>query len=223
MFNNEQAAYLERLLSPLGEARAKNASGILSEKFDDLNYLLHVDSYVVKELVNPDNKTSEYLRLIAAMTSRRITDKFKNGKKYLQNELTEYIVGLFFGLTVETTYIIMLDENDKLISSEYLGDGTVNSSGFLPRKLLDVALRKNAKRVILAHNHPCGNAAASNNDIVVTDIAKTVLRDAGIELVAHYIVSGFDIEDCIDAIKPSVPNPSEHFGNSRNGDLKKFD
>ena len=83
MFNNEQAAYLERLLSPLGETRAKNAAGILSEKFDDLNYLLHVDSYVIKELVNADNKTSEYLRLIAAMTSRRITDKFKNGKKYL--------------------------------------------------------------------------------------------------------------------------------------------
>ena len=199
MFNNGLKDYLEHLLSfksggaPLSEAER------ISDAFDNLNYLLHTDEFAVRDMTGCDESTADYLRLIAALTSRRITDKFKNGKKYLQNELKEYIVGLFFGSTVENVYLIMFDAEGRLISSEHLGDGTVNSSGFLPRKMLDVALRKRAKSVILAHNHPCGNPDASKNDIATSFIAKSVLLDARVELLHHYIVSGFDIIDCLES------------------------
>ncbi len=225
MLNSESREYLSRLLSFTGDKKSKESSELLSEKFDSLNYLLHVDDYTLKNVTNNDSKSADYLRLVAALTSRRITDKFKNGKKYSQKEIEEYIVGLFFGLSVETVYIIMIDENGRIISAEHLGDGTVNASGFLPRKLLDVVLRKNAKSVILAHNHPCGTTAPSDNDIMVTNIADYVLGDAGVELLHHYIISGFDISDCINATEADVRDVSEFLDVSTNnlGKKKKTD
>lgn len=221
MFNSESREYLSRLLSFAGSKKAEESTRLLSENYDSLNYLLHIDGYTIKDITNNDVVNADYLRLVAALTSRRITDKFKNGKKYLQKELEEYIVGLFFGLTVETVYVIMLDENEKLISAEHLGDGTVNASGFLPRKLLDVALRKNAKSVILAHNHPCGATSPSNNDVMVTNVADYILDDSGIKLLHHYIVSGFEISDCMGATVADVRDADEFLDVASSGRGKK--
>ncbi len=88
-----------------------------------------------------------------------------------------------------------------MISTDLITEGTVNSSAFLPRKMADIALRKKAASVILAHNHPSGNLMPSDNDIAVTLLAESVLRDAKVKLDAHYITVGFDIKDCLKEIK----------------------
>ena len=90
------------------------------------------------------------------------------------------------------------DKGGKLISADLLSEGTINSSAFLPRKMLDFALRRKAKSVIIAHNHPSGNPLPSENDIVVTLLAKEILNDAQIELSAHYISVGFSIYNCLE-------------------------
>ena len=87
--------------------------------------------------------------------------------------------------------MLVLDGAGKLLSLEFIGDGTVNSSGVLPRKMLEILLSdKRSKRAILAHNHPGGFAKASVEDLDVTEKVSSLFRSADRELVCHYVIAG---------------------------------
>lgn len=128
------------------------------------------------------------IKLIAYVNSRRVTDSFRYGEEHTELELRELIGALFLGASVETVYLILLDEKGRVTSAEYIGEGTVSTSDVYPRKLLECAVKKKAKSVILAHNHPKGNASASKDDIITTGRLLGVFASAGIRLVAHYVV-----------------------------------
>lgn len=207
--DKKQYDYLKDLLSYV-TANYEDEVNKIYNNCDDLNHLFHLDEYYIKSFGCKD-QVAEFVRLVAALNSRRNTDKFKIGKKYLQKDIENYICALFFGYSVETIFMLMFDKDEKFIGCECLGDGTVNSSGFLPRKMIDVAMRKNCTSVVLAHNHPLGVTSPSGNDIVTTSLTKSVLTDAGIKLLAHYIVSGSQIADCLPSMTEHYEEPSKVF------------
>ena len=195
MLENEYCEYLKDLFSFASKNSESEAQNICS-RYPDFCNLLHVDRFAISESVNLSENSKEILALTAALTSRRITDNFKIGKYYLQNQIEELIIGLFFGCTVETVYALFLDEKERLVSIDYLGEGTVNSSSVPPRKIVEIGTRCKAKYAILAHNHPCGTAKPSNQDMSSSTFVASVLSNAGMKLFGHYIVSGFEICDC---------------------------
>ena len=197
MLDYDYREYLEKLLCFVKSKDSGSAAENLVSKFDTLECLLQIDRFLLSDTLCGNDEIAFYIRLISALTSRRITDKYKNGKKYSQKELEDYMVGMFFGADVETAFVLLFDDEGRLISTDSLGDGTVNASGFLPRKLIDIAVRGGAKSVIIAHNHPRGATSPSRSDILTTCVAKSVLKNADIKLKSHYIVAGFDIDDCI--------------------------
>ena len=83
-------------------------------------------------------------------------------------------------------------------------EGTVDSANVSRRKVMEEAMRINATRVILAHNHPRGVAVPSSEDLFMTREIGKLFEKVGIELVDHIIVadddyvsmaaSGFDIK-----------------------------
>ncbi len=197
---NEQSRWLKELLSSSGSKDPSGDTKALFKRSGKLSYILQLDEYTMTKFGDCSEESAYFIRLTAALTSRRITDRFKFGKRYSRKDIEEYICGLLLGASVETIYMLMFDESDRFIASEYIGEGTVNSSGVMPRKLIDLAVRKNSKRIILAHNHPCGSANPSIEDLSVTTLISKSLKNAEIELLAHYVISGFDINDCIEIL-----------------------
>ena len=53
-----------------------------------------------------------------------------------------------------------------------------------------MALRYQAKYVVLAHNHPGGTLRPSSADVQLTDQLRAVLRAVGITVLDHVIVAG---------------------------------
>ncbi len=92
----------------------------------------------------------------------------------------------------ETVYLLLMDENGYLIEACKVGEGVANSAVFLPRRLLEIALLKNAKKALLAHTHPNGVALPSYSDNMTTREIATLFSDVGIELVEHLIVTETD-------------------------------
>lgn len=168
---------------------AERASAALSQKYGTLCVL---SSSTLDELAATDgmnNQSALSLKLLGYIRSRSVTDNFKLGRVHTEEEIREYLTALFLGLSVETVYCLSLDERGRVVASDYLGEGTVNSSEIYPRRVLECASRNRARSVILAHNHPKGTADASAEDKSATEYIKCVLRDAGINLRAHYLVS----------------------------------
>jgi DNA repair protein RadC len=64
--------------------------------------------------------------------------------------------------------------------------------------VVKLALSKNAAAVIVAHNHPSGNAEPSKSDIAITRSLKTALNLMEIRLLDHFVVGRGDVTSLAD-------------------------
>lgn len=104
-------------------------------------------------------------------------------------KMGKYCVAHFAGRVTEFVYLICLDNSSRVISCDFLVEGTVNTANISIRKITDFVVRYKASHVILTHNHPSGFAIPSNNDVVTTVDVKNSLKQLGIELLDHIIVA----------------------------------
>ena len=129
-----------------------------------------------------------------SLRSRAGADSFKLGRKHTDGEIVSLFKSLFFSLPNETVYLLLLDEKGRVRSCEFVCEGTVNASSILPRKLLELMIKKNCRDAILAHNHPYGYARPSAEDVDTTARIASLLKSADRRLLAHYIIA--DNEYC---------------------------
>ena len=85
--------------------------------------------------------------------------------------------------------LLTLDGANQLIKNHVVTIGTLNSSLVHPREVFALALEDRAAAIIIAHNHPSGNLAISEQDRKVTDIIKNAGEIMNIPLVDHIIVT----------------------------------
>lgn len=84
---------------------------------------------------------------------------------------------------------LTLDGANRLIAKRVISIGTLTSSLVHPREVFAEAITDRAASIIVAHNHPSGNLAASEADRAVTERLREVGELLGITLLDHLIVS----------------------------------
>lgn len=84
---------------------------------------------------------------------------------------------------------IYLNAHHKVIHDEVISIGTVNTNIIHPREVFKPALEYSAAAVILVHNHPSGEAAASPADVEVTEQLVAAGKLLGISLLDHVVVT----------------------------------
>jgi DNA repair protein RadC len=85
--------------------------------------------------------------------------------------------------------VLFLTSQHRLIRSERLFRGTVNSSHVHVRIIARKALELSAAAVILAHNHPSGIAEPSSADRGITTRIKDALEVFDIDVLDHFVVT----------------------------------
>jgi DNA repair protein RadC len=84
---------------------------------------------------------------------------------------------------------IMLTIKNDLIGVETVSIGCIHSTVITPRDVFKSAILANAVSIVLCHNHPSGDLAPSDNDLVLT---KTLIKAGellGIKVLDHIVVS----------------------------------
>ncbi len=185
MDNGILAEILSRVFAD-GEEKARSLFG----KFGSLIGVFEADADSIAEALSGDLRAAVYIKLCAAAVSRRGCDTFKFGRRHTEQEICEYLKYLFFGLSYETVYLLSLDREGRITASDKVGEGTVNASNIIPRKVLDLARKRGAARVIVAHNHPGGYAKPSDDDTSATALLRSLLISSGVGLEDHYVVAG---------------------------------
>jgi DNA repair protein RadC len=196
--------YLERYLASCGIKDASGSAVKLLGRFVGLSSLYEVDFQGLKETAGEGAAVA--VRLMVALNKRRITDLVTMGKAYSVEEIERFVESLLFGAPVENVYMLMFDKSGRLIHTDLIGEGTVNGSAISPRQLLDSAVRRNAKSVIMAHNHPGGMAKPSEADFYMTTHMKCAFDTVGIKLAAHYVVADGEIINVLPFISDTVSN-----------------
>lgn len=88
----------------------------------------------------------------------------------------------------EIMKLIMINSKGKLIGENEISKGTVNASIITPREIFIEALLRQAVAIIALHNHPSGDPAPSNEDILLTRRIEEAGDIIGVKLLDHIII-----------------------------------
>jgi DNA repair protein RadC len=88
----------------------------------------------------------------------------------------------------EVFAVLFLDTKHRLIKAEEMARGTLSRAAVFPREIARRALELNAGAVILAHNHPSGDAEASFADQAVTRSIQAALELLEVTVLDHWVI-----------------------------------
>jgi DNA repair protein RadC len=119
--------------------------------------------------------------LIQGMEEKPVMDSPQAVRDYLALQLASQQREVFAAL--------WLDTRQRAIGFDVLFEGTLDQTSVYPREVVIKALQRQAAAVIVAHNHPSGDAKASQADIAITKHLKAALALVDVRLLDHVIVA----------------------------------
>jgi len=130
-------------------------------------------------------------RLAAAFAlGRRVLASSRPARPSLRSadRVHEQLAPELRGLSQETFHVLLLDGKHRLLRRQRVSEGTLTSSLVHPREVFGPAVREAAAAVIVAHNHPSGDAEPSAEDLAVTRRLIEAGRILGIPVLDHVVI-----------------------------------
>lgn len=190
---------LELLLFYALPRRDTNAiSHMLIQYFGSLRAVFDADISELKKVAGIGDSSALLIKLIPALRDRYSLYKVQKRVDFSSVErAADFFIDYYMTKTKEEVTALLLDNNGCLISFEKIHEGSVNSSDINPRRIAELALNKNAASIILAHNHPSGNAIPSDRDLLTTKSLMDVFSPIDLKVRAHLVVSGNQYTDIV--------------------------
>ncbi len=113
-------------------------------------------------------------------TKRRIIKSAKDVAELLMPELQSE--------KREIVKLLILNNKNAILKITDISLGGANFAYIEPRDVLAEAIKLQAPRIILVHNHPSGDASPSQGDYKVTDRIYEAAELMGIELLDHIVI-----------------------------------
>lgn len=138
-----------------------------------------------------DLPLTKALQIIAVgELGRRFFERKKNGSAVIRTarDAYEHVADMRM-LPKEHLRGLYLNAHYQLIHDEIISIGTVDANIVHPREVFRPALSSSAVAVVLAHNHPSGVLAPSEEDRIVTQQIYAAGKLIGIEVVDHIVVT----------------------------------
>lgn len=163
----------------------------LIKKFGSLSGVLEAGASELEKINGISHSTAMFLSSIPNISRYYLKDRWQD-KPIIKDSLVlgNYLCDLFAGEKNEAFYVISLDSRCRLIKTDLVYRGTINETPIYPRMIVEIVLKNNAAAIVMAHNHPGGNLAASEADILMTKTMVEVLTALSVKVIDHIIVSG---------------------------------
>ena len=172
----------------------------LLEHFGSFHAVLDAEVSELTEVAGVGESTALLLRLLRDMNRRYLMDAREKRPKLDNAEAAgRLFVPCFYGIREERVYAAFLDDELRLLHCRLLFEGGIDFAPVNVRKLVEAAIREQATGIVLAHNHPAGQAIPSLEDREATLQIRNALEAVQIRLLDHIIVSGeefISMEEC---------------------------
>ena len=138
-------------------------------------------AYVTHEPMTANQVLEKAAEILADMYAR-------NGELNSPEKAKQYLSYKLGGYEREVFAIMLLDSSHRLMAYQELFYGTIDSASVYPREVVKAVLEANAAAVILAHNHPSGNAEPSLTDKRITERLRDALALIDVRVIDHIVV-----------------------------------
>ncbi|WP_308149823.1 DNA repair protein RadC [Spiroplasma sp. AdecLV25b] len=136
--------------------------------------------------------TSKSLEILSCLELAKRIKTIQNQKKYSKIIWPEDVFNLvhayFQNLIQEHFYLLLLNNQNKLIHQNLLYKGTNDTLKIDAKDMLHLALIHKSNKVICIHNHPSGDSEPSLSDLHITEEIKSNFKILNITLLDHIII-----------------------------------
>ena len=130
------------------------------------------------------------LQAVLEMARRALEEKIKlTDALNSPQAVRDYLRLTLARLPHEVFVAVFLTAQNRVIVVEELFRGTLTQTSVYPREIVKRALAHNAASVILAHNHPSGEASPSAADRTLTKALAEALALIDVRVLDHFIVA----------------------------------
>jgi DNA repair protein RadC len=180
---------MELLLSFVIPRRdVKELAKNIIEKSDKLKKIFRTD---LTEIKGAGNEVQLYFDILRELYIRMENANLTDEPIVIDSSTAVFkFLKLLIGVSDKENFVSMyVDKNKRLISYDIASSGTVDRTAVYPREIAELALRRKASYVIIAHNHPSGSLIPSEEDINITTRISKALETLDIKLLDHIIVT----------------------------------
>jgi DNA repair protein RadC len=131
------------------------------------------------------------ITIVAALElGKRRKDSNINKKSKItgSKDAADYFQPMLGDLNHEEFWILMLNRGNKIMDSFRISEGGISGTVIDVRKILKVAIEKQASSIILCHNHPSGTLQASDADMKITRKITDAAKLMDISVLDHVII-----------------------------------
>ena len=162
----------------------------LIETFGGLAGLLHTGPEALKSIKGLGPAKRAELVAVLELARRALAQQLKDQPLFSTPQAVRDYLQLQLGSRPHEIFaVLFLDSQNRLIALEEMFRGTLTQTSVYPREVVVRALALHAASVVLAHNHPSGEAKPSRADEALTHTLKAALALVDVRVLDHFVVT----------------------------------
>ena len=162
----------------------------LVDTFGGIAGLLHTGHEALKSIKGLGPAKRAELVAVLELARRALTQQLQDKPLFSTPQAVRDYLQLQLGSRPHEIFaVLFLDAQHRLIALEELFRGTLTQTSVYPREVVVRALALQAGSVVLAHNHPSGEARPSRADEALTQTLKAALGLVDVRVLDHFIVT----------------------------------
>ena len=162
----------------------------LVDTFGGIAGLLHTGHETLKSIKGLGPAKRAELVAVLELARRALTQELQDKPLFSTPQAVRDYLQLQLGSRPHEIFaVLFLDAQHRLIALEELFRGTLTQTSVYPREVVVRALALQAGSVVLAHNHPSGEARPSRADEALTQTLKAALGLVDVRVLDHFVVT----------------------------------
>ncbi len=168
---------------------AQKVLNLNNSKENSLRFLQNVSIEELTNIKGIGKVKALQIKAIAELTKRMsMPINFKNIKIKMPQDVANILMEELKYEKREIVKVIILNIKNIVLKIVNITVGSTNFAVLEPKDVLIEAIKMQAPKIILVHNHPSGNATPSKEDFEITKKIYQCAKLMGIELLDHIVI-----------------------------------
>lgn len=160
-----------------------------NEEKDDLNFLREITVEEFMKIKGIGKVKAIQLKAVCELATRmNMTINYKQKRIQKPQDVAELLMDKMRFEKQEILKVVILDNKNNLLKIKDIAIGSGNFAVATIKSVLNEAVKIQASKIILVHNHPSGDPTPSTADLQFTEKVRQGAEILGIQLADHIVI-----------------------------------
>lgn len=160
---------------------------------EDLNFLRDLSVEEITKVKGIGKIKAIQIKAVCELATRmNKPHNYKQVQIRTPGDIAEFMMNDLRFLKTEVAKVVILNSKNCIIKIVNVSLGGDNFAKISIKDILNEAVKIQAPKILLVHNHPSGDSTPSENDIKITDRLYNASQILGIQLLDHIVIGNME-------------------------------